>query len=47
MSRDHWADIRDVDGFIIPDGPNDELKKIFGILSEGKEGKVGPEGTVA
>ena len=45
--RDHWADIRDVDGFIIPDGPNDELKKIFGILSEGKEGKVGPEGTVA
>ena len=45
--RDHWAEIRDVDGFIIPDGPNDELKKIFGILSEGKEGKVGPDGTVA
>jgi NAD(P)-dependent dehydrogenase (short-subunit alcohol dehydrogenase family) len=39
--RDHWDEIRDPEGYIIPDGPNDELKKIFGILSEGKEGKVG------
>jgi NAD(P)-dependent dehydrogenase (short-subunit alcohol dehydrogenase family) len=45
--RDHWGEIRDPDGFIVPDGPNDELKKIFTILSEGKEGKVGPEGAVS
>jgi hypothetical protein len=45
--RDHWADIRDPDGFIIPEGPNDELQKIFGILSEGREGKVGSDGKVA
>jgi NAD(P)-dependent dehydrogenase (short-subunit alcohol dehydrogenase family) len=45
--RDHWDDIRDPDGFIIPEGPNDELKKIFTVLSEGTEGKVGPEGTVS
>jgi NAD(P)-dependent dehydrogenase (short-subunit alcohol dehydrogenase family) len=45
--RDHWAEIRDPDGFIIPDGPQDELKKIFGILSAGTEGKVNAEGTVA
>jgi NAD(P)-dependent dehydrogenase (short-subunit alcohol dehydrogenase family) len=45
--RDHWDDIRDPEGFIIPDGPNDELKKIFTILSEGKEGKVSAEGNVS
>jgi NAD(P)-dependent dehydrogenase (short-subunit alcohol dehydrogenase family) len=45
--RDHWAEIRDEEGFIIPSGPNDELQKIFGILSAGKEGKVGPDGTVS
>jgi NAD(P)-dependent dehydrogenase (short-subunit alcohol dehydrogenase family) len=27
--RDHWAEIRDEDGYIVPDGPNDELQKIF------------------
>jgi NAD(P)-dependent dehydrogenase (short-subunit alcohol dehydrogenase family) len=29
----HWDEIRDTDGFIIPDGPQDELKKIFETLS--------------
>ena len=33
--RDHWAEIRDEDGYIVPDGPNDELKKIFELLSNG------------
>ena len=27
--RDHWDEIRDEDGYIVPDGPNDELRKIF------------------
>jgi NAD(P)-dependent dehydrogenase (short-subunit alcohol dehydrogenase family) len=27
--RDHWAQIRDEEGYIVPDGPNDELRKIF------------------
>jgi NAD(P)-dependent dehydrogenase (short-subunit alcohol dehydrogenase family) len=27
--RDHWAEIRDEDGYTVPDGPNDELQKIF------------------
>jgi len=27
--RDHWSEIRDEDGYIVPDGPNDELQKIF------------------
>jgi len=31
--RDHWAEIRDEDGYLVPDGPNDELRKIFEILS--------------
>jgi NAD(P)-dependent dehydrogenase (short-subunit alcohol dehydrogenase family) len=39
--RDHWAEIRDTDGYTIPDGPNDELKKIFEVLSKGEEGPVG------
>jgi NAD(P)-dependent dehydrogenase (short-subunit alcohol dehydrogenase family) len=34
--RDHWSEIRDEDGYIVPDGPNDELRKIFGILSGDK-----------
>ena len=34
--RDHWGDIRDEDGYDVPDGPNDELRKIFTILTEGK-----------
>ncbi len=39
--RDHWSEIRDTDGYLIPDGPNDELKKIFEVLSKGEEGPVG------
>jgi NAD(P)-dependent dehydrogenase (short-subunit alcohol dehydrogenase family) len=39
--RDHWAEIRDTDGYTVPDGPNDELKKIFEVLSKGDEGPVG------
>ncbi len=27
--RDNWAEIRDEDGYTVPDGPNDELQKIF------------------
>jgi NAD(P)-dependent dehydrogenase (short-subunit alcohol dehydrogenase family) len=27
--RDNWTTIRDEAGYIVPDGPNDELKKIF------------------
>src|SRR4051794_29949871 len=27
--RDHWNEIRDEDGYMVPDGPNDELQKIF------------------
>jgi|tagenome__1003787_1003787.scaffolds.fasta_scaffold20452166_2 NAD(P)-dependent dehydrogenase (short-subunit alcohol dehydrogenase family) len=27
--RDHWSEIRDEDGYMVPDGPNDELQKIF------------------
>ena len=27
--RDHLTEIRDEDGYIVPDGPNDELQKIF------------------
>ena len=27
--RDNWDQIRDEDGYIVPDGPNDELQKIF------------------
>jgi NAD(P)-dependent dehydrogenase (short-subunit alcohol dehydrogenase family) len=38
--RDHWSEIRDTDGYIIPEGPNDELKKLFTALTEGNEGKL-------
>lgn len=31
--RDHWDEIRSTDGFIIPDGPADELKKILEAIS--------------
>ena len=31
--RDHWAQIRDEDGYIVPEGPNDELTKLVEILS--------------
>jgi NAD(P)-dependent dehydrogenase (short-subunit alcohol dehydrogenase family) len=31
--RDNWAQIRDEEGYIVPDGPNDELGKLLGILS--------------
>jgi NAD(P)-dependent dehydrogenase (short-subunit alcohol dehydrogenase family) len=31
--RDHWAEIRDEDGYTVPEGPNDELKKIVETLS--------------
>jgi NAD(P)-dependent dehydrogenase (short-subunit alcohol dehydrogenase family) len=27
--RDNWAEIRNEDGYTVPDGPNDELQKIF------------------
>ena len=32
--RDNWDQIRDEDGYIVPDGPNDELKKLLEILSQ-------------
>jgi len=38
--RDHLDDIRDVEGFIIPEGPQDELKKLFETVSGGTEGKL-------
>jgi NAD(P)-dependent dehydrogenase (short-subunit alcohol dehydrogenase family) len=38
--RDHWDDIRDTEGYIIPEGPNDELQKLFKVLTEGTEGKL-------
>jgi len=31
--RDHWDEIRDPEGYIIPDGPQDELMKLAGLLS--------------
>ncbi|MCC5952681.1 MAG: SDR family oxidoreductase [Acidimicrobiia bacterium] len=31
--RDNWSKIRDVEGYIIPEGPQDELKKIFETLT--------------
>ena len=31
--RDHWSDIRNEDGYTVPEGPNDELKKIVDTLS--------------
>lgn len=45
--RDHWSEIRDVEGYTIPETPADEINKMFAILGAGKEGKVGPDGTVA
>jgi NAD(P)-dependent dehydrogenase (short-subunit alcohol dehydrogenase family) len=36
--RDHWSEIRDEDGYLVPDGPNDELRKIFEILTAGNQG---------
>ncbi len=38
--RDHWDEIRDTDGYLIPEGPNDELQKLFKALTEGTEGKL-------
>ncbi len=32
--RDNWDQIRDETDYIVPDGPNDELKKLLGILSQ-------------
>jgi NAD(P)-dependent dehydrogenase (short-subunit alcohol dehydrogenase family) len=31
--RDHWSEIRDEEGYTVPEGPNDELKKIVDTLS--------------
>jgi NAD(P)-dependent dehydrogenase (short-subunit alcohol dehydrogenase family) len=31
--RDNWDQIRNEDGYIVPDGPNDELGKLLAILS--------------
>jgi NAD(P)-dependent dehydrogenase (short-subunit alcohol dehydrogenase family) len=31
--RDNWDQIRDEHGYIVPEGPNDELGKLLGILS--------------
>lgn len=38
--RDHWDEIRDTEGYIIPDGPQDEFTKLFEVLTAGKEGKL-------
>jgi NAD(P)-dependent dehydrogenase (short-subunit alcohol dehydrogenase family) len=35
--RDHWSEIRDEDGYTVPEGPNDELKKIVETLSNAAE----------
>jgi NAD(P)-dependent dehydrogenase (short-subunit alcohol dehydrogenase family) len=32
--RDNWDQIRDESGYIVPEGPNDELKKLLEILSQ-------------
>ncbi|MCU0267489.1 MAG: SDR family oxidoreductase [Acidimicrobiales bacterium] len=34
--RDHWDQVRDETGYLVPEGPNDELKKLFEILSGNK-----------
>jgi NAD(P)-dependent dehydrogenase (short-subunit alcohol dehydrogenase family) len=31
--RDNWDQIRNEEGYIVPEGPNDELSKLLGILS--------------
>ena len=35
--RDNWTQIRDEEGYIVPDGPNDELQKIFQAVT-GQQG---------
>ncbi len=35
--RDNWAEIRNEDGYIVPEGPNDELKKLVDTLSGNTE----------
>ncbi|MGZ4683316.1 MAG: SDR family NAD(P)-dependent oxidoreductase [Acidimicrobiales bacterium] len=35
--RDHFAEIRDEEGYIVPEGPNDELQKIFQTVT-GQQG---------
>ena len=32
--RDHWAEINDEEGYIVPRGLNDELKKLMAILAD-------------
>ncbi|MCC6224914.1 MAG: SDR family oxidoreductase [Microthrixaceae bacterium] len=32
--RDNWDQVRNQDGYIVPEGPQDELVKLLGILSE-------------
>ncbi len=44
--RDHWDEIRDLDGFTVPETSSDEIAKIVTVVSEGTEGKVGPDGHV-
>ena len=36
--RDHWDEIRNEDGYIVPEGPNDELKKLVDTLTAHAEG---------
>lgn len=38
--REHWGEIRDTDGYIIPEGPQDELQKLFNALTQGTEGRL-------
>lgn len=32
--RDNWDQVRNQDGYIVPEGPQDELAKLFGVLSQ-------------
>jgi NAD(P)-dependent dehydrogenase (short-subunit alcohol dehydrogenase family) len=32
--RDHWSEIRDEEGYTVPEGPQDELTKLFTTFSE-------------
>jgi NAD(P)-dependent dehydrogenase (short-subunit alcohol dehydrogenase family) len=36
--RDHWDEIRNEDGYIVPEGPNDELQKLVATLTAHAEG---------
>ena len=36
--RDNWDEIRNEDGYIVPEGPNDELKKLVDTLTAHAEG---------